>query len=66
MRVLRGDVVYDTQLGYPVTIAYRREIRPNMLNADYWRRLIFSRQLPNCGLINQNVRIAVTALAPLQ
>jgi hypothetical protein len=64
--VRQGDVVYDTQLGYPLTIAYRREIRPNLLNADYWRRLVFSRQLPNCGPINQHVRIAVTALTPLQ
>lgn len=66
VRVRQGDVIYDTQLGYPVTIAYRREIRPNVLNVDYWRRLIFFRQLPNCGPINQSVRIAVTALVPLQ
>ena len=65
-RVRQGDVVYDTQLGYPLTIAYRREIRPNLLNIDYWRRLLIFRQLPNCGIINQNVRIAVTALTPLQ
>jgi hypothetical protein len=66
VRVRQGDVIYDTRLGYPVTIVYRREIRPNVLNTDYWRRLITFRQLPNCGPINQSVRIAVTALVPLQ
>jgi hypothetical protein len=66
VRVRQGDVAYDTQLGYPMAIVYRREIRPNMLNPDYWRRIIFSRQLPTCGPVNQSVRIAVTALIPLQ
>jgi hypothetical protein len=65
VRVRQGDIAYDPQLGYPVAISYRREIRPNFLNIDYWRRVMFSRQLPNCGPINQSVRIAVTALIPL-
>lgn len=65
-RVRQGDIVYDAQLGYPLTIDYHREIRPNFLNADYWRRLITFKQLPNCGPINQRVRIAVISLTPLQ
>ena len=65
-RVVQGDTAYDTQLGYPVAITYRREIRPNFLNADYWRRLIYWRQLPNCSLVNQSVQIVVTAITPIQ
>lgn len=65
-RVLQGDIAYDTQLGYPAAIAYRREIRPNFLHADYWRRLLTSRQLPNCALVNQSVTIMVTAITPIQ
>jgi hypothetical protein len=66
VRVRQGDIAYDTQFGYPVAIVFRREIRPNLLSSDYWRRVIFSRQLPSCGPINQSVRIAVTSLVPLQ
>lgn len=65
-RVGQGDIAYDTRLGFPQEIVYRREIRPNFLNSDYWRRLIFYHQLPSCGPLNQTVRIAVTTLLPIQ
>ncbi len=65
-RVRQGEIAYDTQLGFPAMIVYRREIRPNLLHADYWRRLLDTRQLPNCGPMNQPVRIAVVAITPIQ
>ena len=65
-RVRQGDVAYDARLGYPTLIAYRREIGPNLLNADYWRRVLLSKQLPSCSTINRNVRVAVVALTPIQ
>ena len=37
------------QLGYPRTIAYRREIYPNLVHADYWRRLWQTRSSRRAG-----------------
>lgn len=65
-QVRQGEVTYDSRLGFPAMIAYRREIRPNFLHADYWRRLFDTRQFPSCGPINQPVRIAVVAITPIQ
>jgi hypothetical protein len=63
-RVRAGEIAYDPQLGYPRTIAYRRQIYPNLLHADYWRRVVQTRQLPECGPIRPVVRITVMSLRP--
>ena len=63
-RVRTGEIDYDPQLGYPRTIAYRREIYPNLVHADYWRRVWQTRRLPECGPISPVVRITVTSLRP--
>jgi hypothetical protein len=63
-RVRAGDIDYDPQLGYPRSIAYRREIYPNLLHLDYWRRVWQTGRLPECGPIRPVVRIMVTSLGP--
>jgi hypothetical protein len=63
-RVRAGDAAYDPQLGYPRTVAYRRQIYPNLLHADYWRRIWQNRLLPDCGPISPVVRITVVSLQP--
>lgn len=64
-RVLNGEIIYDSQLGYPRTISYRREINPNLLQLDYWRRLWETRRLPECGPVSPAVRITVLSVRPL-
>ena len=64
-RVRLGQIAYDSRLGYPALIAYRREVRPNLANLEYWRRLVTTRSAPSCGPSNQEVRIGVTSLTPL-
>jgi hypothetical protein len=63
-RVRAGEIAYDPHLGYPRTITYRRQIYPNLLHPDYWRRVWQTRQLPECGPISPIVRITVTSLRP--
>jgi hypothetical protein len=63
-RVRAGEIAYDPQLGYPRSIAYRREIYPNLLHIDYWRRVWQTGQLPECGPISPMVRMTVTSLRP--
>lgn len=64
-RVRQAAISYDPQLGFPTTIAYRREVQPNVTNPEYWRRLWDTRRVPRCGPANYNVVIAVTSLRPL-
>ena len=63
-RVRNGEIAYDPRLGYPRVISYRREIYPNLVHVDYWRRLWETRRLPECGPISPVVRITVTSLRP--
>jgi hypothetical protein len=63
-RVRIGEIAFDSQLGYPRAIAYRREIYPNLVYADYWKRLWQTRRLPDCGPISPVVKITVTSLTP--
>jgi hypothetical protein len=63
-RVRAGEIGYDSLLGYPRIVAYRRQIYPNLAHADYWRRVVQDRQLPNCGPISPLVRITVLSLRP--
>ena len=64
-RVRVGEIAYDSRLGYPAQIAYRREVRPNLANVEYWRRFVVTRSMPNCGPTEQEVRIAITSLTPI-
>jgi hypothetical protein len=64
-RVRSAEVAYDSQLGYPRTISYRREIKPNLLHLDYWRRLWETRRFPECEPTSPAVRITVTSVRPL-
>jgi hypothetical protein len=63
-RVRAGDIVFDQRLGYPSSISYRREIYPNLVRAEYWRRLWQTRQLPNCGPVSPVVKVTVTSVRP--
>jgi hypothetical protein len=63
-RVRSGEIAFDPQLGYPRIIAYRREIYPNLVHAEYWKRLWQTRQMPNSGPISPVVKITVTSLKP--
>jgi hypothetical protein len=63
-RVRAGAIAYDPQLGYPRTIAYRREVYPNLGHAEYWRRVWQNRQLPACGPISPLIRFTVMSLRP--
>jgi hypothetical protein len=63
-RVRVGEIAYDPQLGYPRSVAYRRQIYPNLLHIDYWRRVWQTGRLPECGPIGPVVRITVTSLRP--
>ncbi|MCU0495272.1 MAG: hypothetical protein MUD01_27100, partial [Chloroflexaceae bacterium] len=47
-RVHAGNVVFHPTQGYPQEIAMNREIRPNLLHADYWRWSWATRDLGVC------------------
>jgi hypothetical protein len=64
-RIRVGDISYDAGLGYPVTIAYRRQVRPNLAHVEYWRRIWETHKLPRCNPADQDVRITITSLTPL-
>lgn len=64
-RVRQGSIPYDSQLGYPTTVVYRRDVQPNVTNAEYWRRLWDTRRVPTCGPNRYDVIITVTSLKPL-
>lgn len=63
-RIRTGDVRYDARWGFPSTIVYRREVRPNLAGLEYWRRVWETHHLPNCGPSDQQVRIMIVALTP--
>ncbi len=65
-RIRSGEIAYDAHLGYPRLIAYRREVRPNLVHVEFWRRLWETRQLPRCGPALQEVTITITSLNPLR
>jgi hypothetical protein len=64
-RVKTGEITYDPQLGFPRVITYRREIYPNLVHADYWRRVWQTRRLPDCGPASPVVKITVTSVKPI-
>ena len=64
-RLMRiGKIEYDSHLGYPRQITYRREAQPNWTHLDFWRHLWEQRDLPTCGT-SRTTRIAVISFAPL-
>lgn len=65
-RVRVGTIEYDGHFGYPVSIDWRRELRPNWVSSDYWERLAGTRSLKACAPIQQRLSIKVLALDPLE
>src|SRR5262245_30497358 len=61
-----GSITYDERLGYPLAIAYSREIRPNWTAIDYWQRLWELKRLPSCGPLSRSMNITVVSLTPLR
>jgi hypothetical protein len=59
-----GKIDYDTELGYPREIAYRRVVQPNWTHLDFWKRLWARRSLPTCGL-TRSTRIVVLSFTPI-
>ena len=59
-----GKIEYDSNLGYPRQITYRREAQPNWSHLDFWKHLWLERDLPTCGT-SRTTRIAVISFAPL-
>jgi hypothetical protein len=59
-----GKIDYDTALGYPLEITYRRVVQPNWTHLDFWKRLWGRRNLPSCGLM-RSTRIVVLSFAPI-
>jgi hypothetical protein len=60
---------YDAQLGYPRTITYRWNLRPNWGYTNHWRRLWERGELPDCQRVSRfaegYITINVLALTPL-
>ena len=59
-----GAVSYDSQIGYPSDIAYRREVQPNWWHADFWKRLWNRKNLPSCSP-TRSMRVVVSSFTPL-
>lgn len=64
-RVTIRHVMYDPQFGFPGLIAYARDVRPNWMHADFWRRWLITRSMPNCSMPVRHLQIAVTSFTPL-
>ncbi|HWQ11169.1 MAG TPA: hypothetical protein VNL77_00125 [Roseiflexaceae bacterium] len=64
-RVRVGAIEYDQDLGFPGSITWRRELRPNWQHPDYLLRLWESRALPNCSSPHRALRLTVISLTPL-
>lgn len=64
-RVIIHHVVYNAQFGYPGLISYGRSVQPNWTRADFWRRWLSTRSMPNCAMPARSFQIAVTSLTPL-
>jgi hypothetical protein len=64
-RVRIGEITYDQDLGFPGSIAWRRELRPNWQHPDYLLRLWETRELPNCSAPYRPLRLTVISLTPL-
>lgn len=64
-RVRIGRTDYEPAQGYPRSVAWRRELQPNLLHRDYWARLWQIRDLPACGPLKQHLQITVLNLTPL-
>jgi hypothetical protein len=64
-RVRVGAVQYDAHFGFPGTITWRRELRPNWQHPDYIARLLETRELPNCAAASRALHLTVISLTPL-
>lgn len=69
-RVLEATrATYDPQLGYPTQVVYTWTLEYNPMNGDFWRYLLQTQSLPNCGRgrvqQQQDVVVSVLALEPL-
>jgi hypothetical protein len=60
---------YDAQLGYPRTITYQWNLRPNWGYANHWQRLWERGEIPDCQRVSRfaegHITISVVALSPL-
>ncbi|MEN9935330.1 MAG: hypothetical protein RLZZ387_1909 [Chloroflexota bacterium] len=64
-RVRIGSIEYDPELGFPGSIVWRRELRPNWHNPAYLARMLETRELPNCTAAQRSLRLTVISLTPL-
>lgn len=64
-RLRVGAIEYDRQLGFPGSITWRRELRPNWQHPDYIARLWETGELPNCTSAARSLHLTVIALTPL-
>ncbi|HMO60395.1 MAG TPA: hypothetical protein PKA05_08075 [Roseiflexaceae bacterium] len=64
MRV--GEVTYDPALGYPGSVSWRRELRPNFEHPDYWVRLWNTRTLPACTASSRPLSMTVVSMTLLK
>ncbi|MFO7166724.1 MAG: hypothetical protein DIU80_001720 [Chloroflexota bacterium] len=64
-RMRTGRIEYDSELGFPDTILWRRELRPNWHHPAYLMRLWETRKLPNCTAPARPLRLTVISLTPL-
>ncbi|HEX5691280.1 MAG TPA: hypothetical protein VFX76_14800, partial [Roseiflexaceae bacterium] len=60
---------YDTQLGYPQSITYEWNLRPNWAYSNHWQRLWERGEMPDCQRVSRfaegHITINVLALTPL-
>jgi hypothetical protein len=64
-RLRVGTIEYDSELGFPDLIVWRRELRPNWNHPDYLLRLWETRELPNCSSPTRPLSLTVISLTPL-
>jgi hypothetical protein len=63
-RVRVGRATFDPAYGFPRSIEWRREYRPNWRNAGFWLSLATAGRVPGCGITPRQVRITVLAFIP--
>lgn len=65
-RVRVGAVQYDPDLGFPTSIVWRRELRPNWQDPAYWLHAWEARALPKCTMPMRPLRLDVVSLNSLE
>lgn len=55
-------IEYDAELGFPLTVLARSEVRPNLTAPDFWQALSDEGELPSCPAAPRRFTVQVLSL----